>query len=114
MHGGTKLVPPQQVYSSQAFPKNIGFGQAHNWAISEAKKKGSKYHFVVNPDIFYSKDAVLPMVEFMEHNQEVGEMMPKILYPNGRTQFLPKLMPSPLMLAQRKLSQFSPLYAVGG
>lgn len=35
-------------------------------------------------------------------------MMPKILYPNGRTQFLPKLMPSPLMLAQRKLSQFFP------
>ena len=90
------------------FPKNIGFGQAHNWAISEAKKKGSKYHFVVNPDIFYSKDVVLPMVEFMEHNQEVGEMMPKILYPNGKTQFLPKLMPSPLMLAQRKLSQFFP------
>lgn len=27
------------------FPKNIGFGQAHNWAISEAKKKRQQIPF---------------------------------------------------------------------
>ncbi len=92
----------------QHFPENLGFGKAHNWAISQAKQRGSCYHFVVNPDVYYSHDVVAPMISYFEEHPDVGEMMPKILYPNGRHQYLPKLMPNPLMLAQRRTSKFMP------
>ena len=85
------------------FPKNVGFGTAHNWAISQAQNVGSKYHIVVNPDIYYFKDVVAPILDYMEQNPSVGELMPCILSPNGSVQYLPKLMPTPLMLLQRRL-----------
>lgn len=84
-------------------PQNVGFGKAHNWAIEEAIKNGSQFHFIVNPDIYFKEDIVSPMLTYMEIHPDVGLMMPRILHPNGKTQFLPKLMPSPKMLIQRRL-----------
>lgn len=84
-------------------PANTGFGAAHNLAIAEAIKMGSRYHFVVNPDISFKDDVVTPMVEYMENNTGIGMMMPKVLYPNGQMQYLPKLLPSPFGLLLRKL-----------
>lgn len=93
----------------QHFPQNIGFGKAHNWAIAQAMKTGSVYHFVVNPDVYYETDVAAPMIAYFESHPEIGEMMPKILYPNGRHQYLPKLMPNLLMLAQRRTSKLLPV-----
>lgn len=89
-------------------PENIGFGRAHNKAIEKAAQTGSIYHFIVNPDIFFHTDIITPMVKYMTEHVDVGQMMPKILYPDGHTQFLPKLMPTPKMLLQRKASRFIP------
>ena len=83
--------------------KNIGFGKAHNTAFALAENWGSKYHFFVNPDICYSKDVVAPMTEYMEKNHSIGQMMPRILFPDGRDQYLPKLTYSPSMLFWRKM-----------
>ena len=88
--------------------KNIGFGQAHNWAIREAMKRGSEYHFVVNPDITFDEDVVTPMIDWLDTHPDVGQMMPRILFPDGRKQYLPKLMPSPLRLLQRRLRGLFP------
>lgn len=88
-------------------PSNVGFGKAHNWAIKEAIKIGSKYHFIVNPDIYFNEDVISPMLTYMDTHNDVGLMMPKILYPNGKTQYLPKLMPTPKMLIQRRLRSVS-------
>ena len=85
---------------------NVGFGAAHNWAIEQAKKQGSVYHFIVNPDIYYDKDVIAPMLSYLEEHPRVGEMMPRILSPDGSVQYLPKLMPTPLMLLRRKLSKY--------
>lgn len=89
-------------------PENIGFGRAHNLAIKDALELGCQYHFVVNPDIFFDTDIITPMIDYLDAQPEVGQMMPKILYPDGRTQFLPKLMPSPKALVQRKLKRLLP------
>ena len=35
--------------------ENIGYGGAHNIAIREAMLIGSKYHIVVNPDIYFEE-----------------------------------------------------------
>lgn len=85
------------------FPTNVGFGVAHNWALERAREEGSSYHFIVNPDVYYDVDVVVPMVDYLEVHPKVGEMMPRILSPNGSVQHLPKLMPTPLMLLQRRM-----------
>lgn len=83
--------------------ENVGFGAAHNKAFRMAREYGSKYHFVVNPDISYDKDVVSPMLAFLEEHEDIGQMMPRILYPDGKKQYLPKLLPSPYMLFWRKM-----------
>lgn len=92
-------------------PGNIGFSEAHNLAFHKAMAAGSRYHFVVNPDIRADEDVVTPMVEWLDAHPDVGQMMPKILNPDGSTQFLPKLMPSPWMLLCRRLGRL-PLRSV--
>lgn len=80
---------------------NKGFGYGHNIAIRKAEKEESKYHLIINPDIFYKSGNLEKMVEFMEKNEKIGLMMPKILYPNGEIQYVCKLLPTPFNLFSR-------------
>ena len=82
--------------------KNLGFGKANNIAIQRASEWGSQFHFLVNPDIFYTEDVAESMVAYMESNPAVGGMMPQILNPDGSIQYLPKLIPSLWKLFWRK------------
>lgn len=83
-------------------PSNPGFGAAHNIAINKAIKEGSQYHFIINPDIYFITDVLTPMINYMEANKETGMLMPKILYPDGSIQYLPKLLPRPFWIFKRK------------
>ena len=87
---------------------NIGFGAAHNIAIKKAINS-SKYHLVLNPDIYFDKDVLEKVCSFMEENKEIGLLVPKILYIDGTTQFLCKLMPTPLDLFIRRFIPFKSL-----
>lgn len=89
---------------------NKGFGAAHNIAIQKAIGLGSNYHFIVNPDITLSDEVIMPMVNYMAANPKIGMMMPKILYPDGTVQYLPKLLPSPFDIVKRKLKKPSFAY----
>ena len=71
--------------------KNIGFGAAHNMALTLPL---GKYHFVVNPDIEISSDVLCDMVDFMEDNPDTVMSMPRILNEDGSEQYLPKEKPS--------------------
>lgn len=82
--------------------KNIGFGAAHNIAINLAIKENIKYHFVINPDVYFVEDVVSTMVKFMESGDRIGMVMPKVKNIDGSTQYLPKLLPSPLSVLLRK------------
>ena len=83
---------------------NIGFGSGHNIAIKMAYEVGSKFHLILNPDITFNENVIENIVEYMESNQDVGLLMPKILYPNGKIQFLPKLLPNPFLMLARILT----------
>lgn len=84
-------------------PSNPGFGAAHNIAIAKAIQMGSKYHFVVNPDIYFKEDVLGEMLRMIEKDTTIGMVMPKILNPNGSIQYLPKRLPSPWHIVWRKL-----------
>jgi len=86
-------------------PSNPGFGAAHNIAITKAIQDSSKYHFIVNPDIYFEEDVMLPMVNYMENNADVGMLMPQILNTDGTVQHLPKLLPKPTDILWRKFKK---------
>jgi GT2 family glycosyltransferase len=86
-------------------PGNPGFGAGHNLAIQKAIDLGSKYHFVVNPDIYFTDAVIESMVEFMKNDEEIGMMMPQVLNEDGSIQNLPKLLPSPLTILWRKIKK---------
>lgn len=82
--------------------KNIGFGQAHNIAIREAIRNGSAYHLILNPDVSFAPRVIRQLVQYMEARPAIGQVMPRILYPDGRIQYLCKLLPSPFDLLGRR------------
>ena len=81
---------------------NIGYGGAHNIAIREALALGSRYHVVVNPDIFFEKGVIEALTAYMDAHPEVGWVMPRVEYPNGELQYLCKLLPTPADLILRR------------
>lgn len=76
--------------------ENNGYGGGHNVALKEAQKLGSTYHLVVNPDVWFGPEVIPALVEYMDSHERVGQMMPKVLYPNGQIQRLAKMLPTPL------------------
>ena len=82
---------------------NVGFGSAHNIAIREAIRKNAKYHVVLNPDIEFPADAIAKIAAFMDAHPEAGQLIPKVVYPNGELQYVCKLIPTPFDLLFRRL-----------
>ena len=78
--------------------KNLGYGAGHNIAIRYAINIKSNYHVVLNPDILFENDTIIYLNKFMDNNQNVGQVLPKVLYPNGELQYLCKLVPTPFDL----------------
>lgn len=83
--------------------ENLGFGKAHNLAIPLIN---SKYHAIVNPDIILNSDALSETVEYMENNPDVVLAVPKVLFPDGTEQKLPKLKPKLMYLLARRTPFF--------
>jgi GT2 family glycosyltransferase len=89
--------------------RNVGFGAGHNLALREVMKSGnSSYHVVLNPDVYFDDAVMQKIFFFMEAHPQIGLVMPKVLYPDGRLQPLCKLLPSPLTLFTRRFLQFFP------
>jgi GT2 family glycosyltransferase len=88
--------------------ENIGFGRAHNIALARSIASNSSYHLVMNPDIYFKKEAIEKICHFMNEseNENVGLLMPKVLYPDGSTQYLCKLLPRPSQLILRRFLPF--------
>lgn len=75
---------------------NIGYGAGHNVAILKSIEEGVAYHVVLNPDLFFENEVIDNLYSYMQDHPEVGNIMPKILYPDGENQHLAKLLPTPL------------------
>ncbi|MBU5689727.1 MAG: glycosyltransferase family 2 protein [Candidatus Aenigmatarchaeota archaeon] len=85
--------------------KNIGFGKAHNFAINKIHGL-SKYHLILNPDVYFDEDVLEKLKNFMDENKNIVAVTPKILYENGNIQHLCKLLPSPVDLIFRRFIPF--------
>ena len=81
--------------------KNLGYGAGHNIAIKKIINH-SEFHFVLNPDIYFESEAIRQMIARMRQDESIGQLMPKVIYPDGSLQYLCKLIPTPMDLFARR------------
>jgi GT2 family glycosyltransferase len=84
-------------------PKNIGYGAGHNIALRNIHNT-SRYHFVINPDIYFEEDVIISMITRMNSDEGIGQLSPKIVSSNNELQYLCKLIPTPIDLVIRRFS----------
>ena len=80
---------------------NLGFGAAHNIALHNSAH--SKYHVVLNPDVRFGNTVIEELVTFLEFNETVGLVMPRVVNPDGSPQSLCKRLPTPFDIFARRL-----------
>lgn len=87
-------------YSIVEYISNInnGYGAGHNIAIKKAIENNARYHIVLNPDIYWAGNVIEQLRNYLDENNDVGQIMPKVFYPDGRLQYLCKLVPTPMDL----------------
>lgn len=81
---------------------NLGYGTAHNIAMRKSISDGVPYHLVLNPDIYFERGILEELFSYMEQNQDIGNIIPQIRYPDGDIQYLCKLLPTPTDLILRR------------
>lgn len=87
--------------------KNLGYGAGHNIALRKTLKDDVPYHLIVNPDIELEPEILAELHSYMDENQDIGHIMPKVYYPSGEVQYLCKLLPAPMdFLFRRFLPTF--------
>lgn len=84
--------------------RNAGYGAAHNIAIKKSLAIDADYHLVLNSDILFNSDILKSIVDYMDNNPEIGQLQPKITYPDGALQYTCRLLPTPLDLFIRRFA----------
>lgn len=82
--------------------KNLGYGAAHNIAIRESVYWKTTFHLVMNADIEVKAEDIDILHDFIAKQPAIGSLMPKVVYPSGETQYLCKLLPTPLDVFGRR------------
>jgi hypothetical protein len=81
---------------------NVGYGAAHNIAIRKAVSTESKYHIVLNSDVYFDPTDLEKLMEYMDKYEDVAMVQPNVVYPDGRIQYTCRLLPTPANLIFRR------------
>lgn len=82
--------------------KNLGYGAGHNIAIRRAINMHADYHLVINPDVYFDEGVIEKIVHYMETHHDVAQLIPNVVYPDGRLQYAVRLLPTPANLLFRR------------
>ena len=85
--------------------QNLGYGKAHNIALRRSIHQ-SKYHLVLNPDVYFEPDTLHKIIHFMDGHADAALVLPRVFSAEGKLQMLCKLLPTPLNLAMRRFFPF--------
>ena len=66
---------------------NVGYGAGHNIAIRKAMALNMKYHLVLNSDVYFGEEVLPRLVEYMNANEDVAQVQPNVVYPDGTLQY---------------------------
>lgn len=81
---------------------NIGYGAAHNIAISHALSSGACYHAVLNTDLDYHPSTFRSIVQYLDSHPDVGMVQPRLVTPDGQMIHSCRLLPTPFDLIIRR------------
>lgn len=83
---------------------NKGFGAGHNVIINKLlnKELDSKYHLVMNSDVYFEEDVVEKLLDYMSNHEKIGQIGPRITGKEGTLTYSCKLFPTPLNLIMRR------------
>ena len=82
--------------------ENLGYGKAHNIALRESAYYKTEFHLVMNSDIRVQAADIDAMHDWMLAHPEVGQLMPRVVHPDGTQQYLAKRLPSPMDVFGRR------------
>lgn len=83
--------------------KNLGFSKANNLVINDIKET-SKYHLILNPDVFFSANILEKLINKLEEDKTLSLITPKVKFLNNKHQYNVRRFPSFLDLIVRKLN----------
>ena len=83
--------------------RNLGYGAAHNIELRRSLSKADvDYHLVINSDVHFPPDVIGRIVNHMDSNADIGQLIPRTVYPDGREQEVVRMLPTPLDLIFRR------------
>ena len=82
--------------------ENVGYGAGHNQALRKIVGTEVKYHLVLNSDVYFSPDIIDKLAEYMDKNEDVAQVQPNVVYPDGEMQYTCRLIPTPANLIFRR------------
>ena len=83
--------------------RNLGYGAAHNIELRRSLSKADvDYHLVINSDVHFPPDVIGMIVNHMDSNADIGQLIPRTVYPDGREQEVVRMLPTPLDLIFRR------------
>lgn len=91
--------------------KNVGYGRAHNQNFKE-NAFSSDYFLVINPDVWYDEDILKILSLYLDTHPNTHLVMPKVLFPDGKVQYLCKHLPSPYILFLRRFHKGDKLHKI--
>jgi GT2 family glycosyltransferase len=81
---------------------NLGYSSANNIGIRRSIRCGAKYHVIMNPDVVFDASVIDELMCYAEENQDVVNIMPRVLSPSGEEQYLARLLPRPYDVFARR------------
>lgn len=82
---------------------NEGYGAGHNVALRRVLADGvARYHLVINSDVYFSSGVLETLSAYMDTHADVGQVIPQVIYPDGRQQYVCRLLPTPVDLFCRR------------
>lgn len=82
--------------------ENVGYGAGHNQALRRVMKSDEKYHLVLNSDVYFEPKVMDQLATYMDAHEDVAQVQPNVVYPNGEFQYTCRLLPTPANLIFRR------------
>ena len=83
--------------------RNVGYGSAHNVAMRlSLDAPSTDYHLVINSDMRVPAETPRMIADFMDSHPDVGQLIPRIDYPDGSLQPAVRLLPAPIDVIGRR------------
>jgi GT2 family glycosyltransferase len=73
---------------------NLGFSQAYNLMIKQAREASADYFLVINPDVYLAKNVLELLVKELASNKKLAVTMPKLLKWDFANKILTKIIDS--------------------